>query len=294
MNPLTATVPWTDSPFFEQMLQEKQLSPKDEALVRAFHRDGYVVLDDFLTPDQCVQIRDEVEPLYRPDEPEGPRSRYRVQDAYAECPSVRRLAADSRMLDFLRLLYEREPFPFQTLNFKYGTQQPAHSDTQHFSSVPFGFMAGVWVALEDITTENGPLLYYPGSHRIPDVDLLGIDPSRFVECQQQYLKHLDAQFERVEFTAKQGQALIWSARLWHGGAAITKEGATRHSQVTHYYFRDCIYFAPQNSAFSLGRFKLKEAVDISTGETVPHRYNDLDLEVADAAEDITALRPRKA
>ena len=31
-------------------------------------------------------------------------------------------------------------------------------------------MCGVWVALEDITEDNGPLHYYPGSHRLPDYD----------------------------------------------------------------------------------------------------------------------------
>ena len=47
-------------------------------------------------------------------------------------------------------LYGREPFPFQTLNFPYGSRQHYHSDAVHFNSLPKGFMCGVWVALEDI------------------------------------------------------------------------------------------------------------------------------------------------
>ena len=33
--------------------------------------------------------------------------------------------------------------------------------------MPEGFMCGVWVALEDMDMENGPLVYYPGSHKLP-------------------------------------------------------------------------------------------------------------------------------
>ena len=33
--------------------------------------------------------------------------------------------------------------------------------------MPEGFMCGVWVALEDMDMDNGPLVYYPGSHQLP-------------------------------------------------------------------------------------------------------------------------------
>ena len=36
---------------------------------------------------------------------------------------------------------------------------------------PPGFMCGVWVALEDMDMDNGPLVYYPGSHRLPEVTM---------------------------------------------------------------------------------------------------------------------------
>ena len=39
----------------------------------------------------------------------------------------------------------------------------------HFNTEPPGLMCGVWVALEDIDMDCGPLVYYPGSHRLPPV-----------------------------------------------------------------------------------------------------------------------------
>jgi len=91
----------------------------------------------------------------------------RVQDAWKTVPEVHRLAVNRHILRLLADLYGRRAFPFQTLNFPVGTQQHFHTDSVHFSSCPERFMAGVWVAFEDIDADNGPLVYYPGSHALP-------------------------------------------------------------------------------------------------------------------------------
>ncbi len=292
MNPLTDSAPWVESPFFEQFLAEKDLGPDLSNLARGYSQDGYVVLDDVLDEAGCAGIVEDVASLYQDDVAEGPRSRYRVQDAWRECPSVKALASHPRILEVLETFYGRRPIPFQTLNFRYGTQQPAHADSLHFHCMPRGFMCGVWVALEEMTPDNGPLAYYPGSHRLPDVEYLGIDPSRFVEHQAAYLRRLEARYEEREFTAARGQALVWAANLWHGGKPIRREGATRHSQVTHYFFEDCVYFQPQNSQVALGRYALRDVTDIGTGEVVPHRYNEVDLDPVDSGDGAFWLRPR--
>ena len=31
---------------------------------------------------------------------------------------------------------------------------------------PLGYLIAIWVALEDVTPDSGPVYYYPGSHRI--------------------------------------------------------------------------------------------------------------------------------
>ena len=74
----------------------------------------------------------------------------RIQDAWLGSRNVRAIARAPRVLSILRGLYDRKPRPFQTLNFRVGTEQAPHSDTLHFNSKPSGYMCGVWVALEDI------------------------------------------------------------------------------------------------------------------------------------------------
>ena len=215
-------------------------------------------------------------------------------DARWACDEVRQLACHPRILEMLNLLYGRRPIPFQTLNFLHGTEQPAHSDAIHFSCIPSGFMCGVWVALEDATLENGTLAYYPGSQKLPEVQLpqLGIwgqagytahggDYGTYENYVRAVIHAHGLEEKRLE--VPKGSALIWSSNLLHGGTAITRPGATRMSQVTHYYFEGCTYFAPILSDVALGEYRLKAVHDLSTGKDVPHTSNGeaLDVELLD-------------
>lgn len=180
----------------------------------------------------------------------------RFQDAWnhKQIFEVQKLANEKKILDCLRILYGREPFPFQTLNFPYGSQQHVHSDAVHFNSIPFGFMCGVWVALEDVTKESGPLIYYPFSHKNSYISSkhLGITNKLIAESLypqihfEEYWRKLikDCNYTKKEFLAKKGQVFIWHANLLHGGEKVTSLGTTRWSQVTHYYFRNCCYYTP--------------------------------------------------
>ena len=273
------TVPWVESPFFEQLLKERKLSPGDERAVRQYHDHGYLVLDDLVSGDEAQKIVTEVAPLYGQVPETNARQKYRVQDGWQESPAVARLAAHPRVLKTLELLYERRPIPFQTLNFPRGSQQAGHSDQIHFSCLPARFMCGVWVALEDITGENGPLFYYPGSHQLPEYDFydLGVkaEPPDYGGYERAIAALMEARgFRREELRVKRGTALIWSSNIVHGGMPITREGATRHSQVTHYYFDRCIYYTPMHSNRTVGEYDLRDKIiDIRTRELVHQTWN---------------------
>jgi len=71
---------------------------------------------------------------------------------------------------------------------------------------------------------------------------------------------------------KKGQAMIWAANLLHGGEKITRPGATRHSQVTHYYFEDCVYYVPRLSDLAISKLFMKDLVDIRTGKKIVSKY----------------------
>jgi hypothetical protein len=80
--------------------------------------------------------------------------------------------------------------------------------------------------------------------------------------------------QQETFLARKGQALIWCANLLHGGSPQTDTRLTRWSQVTHYYFDDCIYYTPALSDEAVGRLKMRNMVAINDGQRRPNMYLD--------------------
>ena len=257
--------PWFLRPDFEQQLERRGLTPELEAQVRAFAERGFVVLDDLGYGDFDAfadGLLAEIEPLH-----EGGKYN-RIMDAWTASPAVRDLATNQQVIEFLEILYGRKPIPFQTLNFRRGSQQPTHSDAYHFHCYPKHFMCGVWVALEDTDDQNGPVHYYPGSHRLPDYEHLC--PGNESELHA-FVEELIPSYGLKKELAylKRGQALIWAANLLHGGEPVVDPQRTRLSQVTHCYFENCSNFTPFRSDFATGNVFFRQITDVSTGQLVP-------------------------
>jgi hypothetical protein len=184
------------------------------------------------------------------------------------------------VIQLLSALYGRRAWPFQTLNFPVGTQQHFHSDATHFSSVPERFMCGVWVALEDVGPDQGPLEYYPGTHKWPIYthEHVGSFPRGRETTQVAFheawegLVHA-AGLKSEIFTARKGQALIWAANLLHGGRPHLDRTRTRWSQVTHYYFDDCAYYTPMLSDPFRGHIAFRHPTDITRDVAMPNQPN---------------------
>jgi len=275
-------LPWTESPFFNTELESSGLSDADKAFVKHFAEEGYVIFDTNVDPSLFDNIIRGLDPEFQ----KVTDGNYRIQDAWKFNEDVRKIASLDIVYEKLRLLYKREPLPFQTLNFPVGTQQKTHSDMIHFNSIPERFMCGVWVAFEDIHEGNGPLHYYPGSHKLPFYDLLaiGVKASANIETKKAMMVYLEdyetfienmvnsLELKKSTLNIKKGQAIIWAANLLHGGERILQPGSTRHSQVTHYYFEDCMYFTPRLSDVAINRLYLSDLVDIKTGKKITNTY----------------------
>lgn len=268
------TQPWFETDDYQERDCYRAMSQTQRNWVDAYRRDGLLILDDAVADEALTnEISSSLVGKYT-GSPTGYSAPGRIQDAWQSVPGVGRLAGSATVLAALHVLYQRAPVPFQTLNFERGTQQRAHSDTIHFNSLPFGFMCGVWVALEDIDANNGPLFYYPGSQRLPVFHMqdLGLEPG--ADRYQQYEDRVAAILAEQGFVSRQahvrrGQAVIWSANIFHGGSPVVDASRTRLSQVTHYYFPGCIYYTPLLSAPEQHQWTLRQVKDIRTGEVVP-------------------------
>jgi hypothetical protein len=237
-----------------------------------FERDGYLIFDSGIAPKTIDRVVADLEPEFIPESerpppeptlvdrilrrPPRPRFAYtdhiRVQDAWRSSRDVKAIARAPSIMGLLRGLYGREPLPFQTLNFRLGTEQSPHADAFHFNSQPPGFMCGVWVALEDIDESSGPLVYFPGSQKLPETNpsALGMRPTE--EDYPIYEAHVQAEIARHGFEPRlallrKGEAVLWAANLLHGGSPTEPGEQTRRSQVTHYYFEGCRYWTPMLS-----------------------------------------------
>jgi ectoine hydroxylase-related dioxygenase (phytanoyl-CoA dioxygenase family) len=242
-----------------------------------FQAQGFLVFDPQIDAGTIDRAVARMQSLYLAENDSGDRSgkvvayrdNRRVQDAWKIDPSVKAIATAPRVLEILAALYGRKPLPFQTLNFRVGTEQQPHSDTIHFNSSPAGFMCGVWVALEDIDRDNGPVVYFPGSQKWSEVALADVDAFEAPEPgpwslilaplrtaardtnadyakYERLIRHRIAatRAELAHATIRKGQALVWAANLVHGGSPQLDRRRTRASQVTHFFFEGCRYYTP--------------------------------------------------
>lgn len=281
-------IPLIESPLFANELDHLQLDPTEREIAICLNRDGYAVFD-FPDPDinsRIERIKRRLAPefgLADDDAPDAVKTggKGRVQDAWRDDEDVRAIAANAKVLDLLSRLYGRRAFPFQTLNFPVGTQQHPHTDAVHFSSVPERFMCGVWLAMEDIDAGAGPLCYVPGSHKWPIISNTMIGrrgwDQNLGSAQEPYQDAWNAMvaasgISTQHFLARKGQALIWAANLLHGGSLQTDHTRTRWSQVTHYFFDDCVYYTPAFSDEPLGKLALRQIVSAADGTAKPNLY----------------------
>jgi ectoine hydroxylase-related dioxygenase (phytanoyl-CoA dioxygenase family) len=260
-----------DTPIFESARLEEALKQARNAQEREFletmARDGGAVIDlGALGRRLCDQVAAETNPFFD----DGKTAR--VQDAWIRAAAVRRMARLPQIRRMLRLAYGRRAFPFQSLNFLQGSQQHLHSDTVHFSSQPERFMCGVWIALEDVRPESGPVIYKVGSHAMPILKMRDVGVNADSPTVEDYSRHYVPRFAELMEASdcetrpallRKGQAFVWAANLAHGGSPIQDPASTRRSLVLHYYFEDCTYYTPMFSDEARGALFLREPADIS-------------------------------
>lgn len=306
-------IPPVESPLFPELSQRTDWDEETRRIGRDLFETGLAVFDfpDERFEERASGIKQRLAKNF--DLPQWRNGGWkrgeglRVQDAWREDADVRAIACNKRVMDILSLVYDRRAWPFQTLNFPVGTQQHYHSDSIHFSSVPERFMCGVWVALEDVPADAGPLVYYPGSHKWPIIynemiEFCAGDVGEKKPTQEIYEQAWEAMVRatKVEpqyFLPKKGQAAIWSANLLHGGSEHKNPERTRWSQVTHYFFDECAYITPMMSDPFIGRLMVRQLVDISTGRPVENRYagKSLSTRMAEvrAKDALAANAPRR-
>lgn len=168
----------------------------------------------------------------------------KVLDTYVHLPSALALSFADPIVRFLKIVFDDGLLAFQGLHFERGSTQAVHQDTAYVVLEQPMHLCASWIALEDVQPGSGELMYYEGSHRLPDWLYSGSYKhyNHERDKHEEHMGHLKALVDRSEeqglklrtFLPKKGDALIWSADLAHGGSQITDPSLTRRSLVTHY------------------------------------------------------------
>lgn len=264
------SVPPFEGADLEAYLAASRFDAETGGFIRSLAEKGYALVD---LGDEARALCDRAVADTDPHFARRPGAN-RIQDAWLRSPAVKRLAAWPRIGRLLEAAYGRRAFPFQTLNFLRGSQQGLHPDTIHFHSVPERFMCGVWIALEDVQPGAGPLVYRPGSHRLPVMTMREAGVNAPHPTPEHYESHFVKRFaERLAASdlpeelamVKKGWAFVWAANLAHGGSPVTDVDSTRRSLVVHWCFEDCLYYTPMVSDVEAGRLALRLPADVAGG-----------------------------
>lgn len=213
---------------------------------------GYSVLENYFSGDEVDLINNEIQKLIQAGEADWHYSRPRIMFAVRKSKKIRDLVSSKNLERILEMLMGKELQLFQSINFLEGSQQNAHSDSIHMTTFPSGYLIAAWIALEDVDENNGPLFYFPSSHKLPylmnsDFDHGGNSLLIGNEANNQYEKAIaelieQKELEKQTFYAKKGDLLVWHANLIHGGSPVIDKERSRKSMVLHYFGKDVVCY----------------------------------------------------
>ncbi len=216
-----------------------------------YSKNGYLVLKNYLADTTVNAINLEVDNLLNAGKIKFVQ-RNKLMFVLNKSPLIKSVGEDPKLKELLNALLNDSAVLFQSINFITGSEQHTHSDSVHMTTFPLGGLLGVWIALEDITDENGPLHYYPGSHLLPyylnpDYNNVGnkwlIGNKNYTAYEEMLeAKVKEQKLQKLVFKANKGDILIWHANLMHGGEPHINKNLTRKSMVFHYYAKHCICY----------------------------------------------------
>jgi len=143
-------------------------------------RDGYVVVPAGAAPKLCHRASTDIDRFKARNrravtanaDPAG--HLVRVVTLHEVIESLQPLFAANAALAVCDEFFGAETALYTSLFFERGSEQKLHRDSRAFTTRPEGRYLGMWVALEDTDTDNGPLVVVPGSHAIDPIDVTAI------------------------------------------------------------------------------------------------------------------------
>lgn len=291
--------------FLHRTSSSRELSI-DHPLSGQWEQDGYVTLPNAVDLDLIDRLDTEISRFRSVCGETKDEFGFGQRIGLFHCRSALSLevALNAEAQNFLKWAFQDDPVLYSSLTFETGTEQPAHQDAIFFHTAPQRCMAGVWIALEDVHPDAGPLFYISGSHnwglaRGEDVHRIypkighAIESGRkngssteqmnslAVEASQLWHNLLHENIarrnaEKTPVIIKKGTVLIWHGLLVHGGLPRINRELSRRSMVVHYIGKNSLmwdmnaFFLLKNNEFHHGNAMMLKIAKHRQGEYVIH------------------------
>ncbi len=264
--PYSGPYPWLDQPnALEQIavrVHDGRLTQQQAEQCQFWVKNGYIIVPKLIADSTLdlvwdayeKAVRDGIIPLSPESAGDGDPYPGRFLDPHQKVDAFCHILRHPGLLRWIEILMERDPEPFQTITCHKGSQQGAHSDSIHMTTYPIGYLSAAWIAFEDIHPDCGPLVYYPGSHRLPYVFSKDVGISQEDFKQRKYAEYHDKYEPRIRevitenglephyFHAKKGDVLIWHANLIHGGSMRRDLSLSRKAVVCHFFVKGSLAY----------------------------------------------------
>lgn len=132
-------------------------------LANQFQAQGFVLVENLLTADECGALKTEAERVLREHAKNG---RTVFVGAAAVSSLFYQFASDARLTEVLRqllpegVMFLSDKIVFKTSQYRFAT--PWHQDESYWKYTRPKI--STWVALDDVTEQNGAMKVLPGSH----------------------------------------------------------------------------------------------------------------------------------
>jgi hypothetical protein len=270
--------PWFDRPDALDTVRGWEsagtITEQEAGYLRDFVTKGFIVVPDLIEADLVARVNMDIDDAIASGY-QGYQygSSQRIEKLHEHYPAIRELWMHKGTMHLLRLMFRTTPRPCQTLTYVFGSQQDAHQDTIHLTPFPAGYMAGVWVALQDVQPNSGELEVYVGSHRLPRTRMseMGVAKvagdwkefgEKIVPAWQKSLE--EGKFEKMVYRPKSGTVLIWHENLMHAGGVRKDKSLPRRSVVSHVFADGAVAYYD-----SSGHVGYLESVEPMTAELTP-------------------------
>ena len=312
---------WVDQPEAAGRIEEKlakgEISAEQGENLQHFVDRGYLTFSLDLDQKICDQIDAEVERLWqdRPQdvayayqglltpfseaESEHRKPTYRIADLQTHSEAALTLYLQRQIFDYVELIFGEPAVATQSLYFEWGSQQHLHRDPAYVHMTRASHLLAAWIALEDVGPDSGPLVFMPGSHRLPyylnssgqfafDHSGDGDEEARRAEAWDRQ-RCREANLVREEFICRRGDVLIWHHSLLHGGAEPKDPSLTRKSFVVHFSTRSTMPGTQNTYRSTAGDQKLRHPTSQRLLTRDGCQGFDSPLHVSAAKEDLELL-----